>query len=298
MSNTIEATKELGLEKGFLQNKKIWLKPIPRGGKMITDPNHRGYFMWEGASKSFCLALDKRNELVTPFKTEAEQRFFSEILDLDLNVYKKKENFWHSFYVVITKDHKLMTEGVEFDLSDPMDNLRVRVLKQQREIAPSWDDRFGSMAYKFAFVDEDYEEKTSTIEMDVMEAIWTYWGEIKTSAKKMKEFLGIYHMEKKSLKVVPQDATKEFLSSEIKKIIDSDKETAYKIIKDEDSAIKLMILRAMVAGAITKEGVGTFSIVGDGEKYGYADFIGHLKFLKETTDPLYQKIEAQINTKK
>lgn len=294
------STVQEGLEKGFLEDRKVYLKPIPRGGKMITDPNHTGYFMWEGASKQYCLAVNKdNNELLNPFRNEEEKKFFSEILDIDLNIHKKEDNFWHTFYVKITKDHKLMNDGVIFDLKDPMDNLRVRVLRQQeREIAPSWDKRFERMTYKFALVDEDYEDETSAKEMDIMEEVFTFWGSIKGSPKRMKEFLGVYWMVKKSLKNVPQDATKDFLTTEIKRIIDEDMDTVHSVIKDPDIEMKYLIFKGIQAGAINRAGVNTYSLVGDETSYSLPGFIDHLKFLKESTDPIYQKLEAQINSKK
>ena len=294
----MEFTTEYGLEKGFLQNKKVRLKPVPRGGKMITDPSHKGYFMWEGASKQFCLATNQHNELVSPFKSEEEMRYFSGVLDQDLNIHKTKDNFWHKFYVKIVKDHKLMNDGIPHDLSNPMDNIRYRVLKMQAEIAESWDQRFSRLTYKFAFVDEDYEEEVSNKEMDLKEAIWTFWGSIKNSPKKMKEFLGIYWMEKKLLKTIAPDATKEFLTAEIKKILDTDSGLVYKIIEDKEIETKYFIFRAMQNGSIIRKGIVTYEIVGENKEYSYAELIDHIKFLKENTDPLYLKMEAQINSKK
>jgi len=293
------ATVEYGISKGYLQKKKLYLKPIPRGNKMISDPKHSGYFMWEGASKHFCLLANKYGMLINPFSSEDEERFFSEILDIDLNIYKKDTNFWHDFYVKITKDHNLMANGIPYDLSDPMDNIRIRILKQQKEVAPSWEERFSHIEYRFAFVEEDYEEIVHNKEMDMMETIWTYWGEVKSSVKKMRDFLAIYWMTKRTLKDVPADATKEFLTSEIKKLIDSDKEGVYAVINDPDLQVKNFIAKGIRVGAIMKEGVGTYYTVGNEDsKYNLAEFIAHIKFLKDSTDPIYLKMEAQINTQK
>jgi hypothetical protein len=299
METKTQFTKAYGVEKGYLQDKIVYLKPIPRGNKMISDPKHSGYFMWEGASKQFCLMTNKYGMLINPFKSEDEELFFSEILDIDLNIYKKEDNFWHDFYVKITKDFNLMSTGIPFNLSDPMDNLRVRILKQQREVADTWEERFNHIEYKFALVEDDHEELVQNKEMDTMEAIFTYWGEIKSSVKKMRDFLSIYWMTKRTTKEVPLDATKEFLTTEIKKLIDSDKEGVYNVITDSNLQLKLFIAKGIRAGAIVKEGVGTYYTTGNVDnKYSLEEFIGHVKFLKESTDPIYLKIEAQINSQK
>ena len=294
------ATREEGISSGYLENRKVILKPIPRGGKMITDPDHKGFFMWEGASKQYCLTVNKdNNQLVSPFKNEEEQRFFSELLEIDLNVHKKTNNFWHTFYVKVTKDHNLMTQGIIFDLSDPMDNLRVRILKQQgKEIALDWEKRFERMTYKFALVNEDYEDISSQEKMGVLEEVFTFWGSIKASPKKMREFLGIYWMTKKAMKTVPNDVTKEFLTKEISKIIESDRDAVHRIINEVDVDYKYLIFKGIQVGSISRTGVNTYSLVGDETTYTLPGFIEHLKFLKESTDPIYQKLEAQINSKK
>ncbi len=295
----MEFTREYGIKKGYLQEKKVILKPIPRGGKMITDPQHKGYFMWEGASKQYCLIRSSnRNELISPFKDEEEMKYFSGMVDQDLNIYKRNDNFWHSFYVKVTKDHSLMSSGIEFDLSDPMDNIRVRVLKQQGEVAKNWEERYNRTTYKFAFVEEDHQEEAQTQKMDMEETIWTFWGSIKNSPKKMKDFLGAYLMEKKILKNVPADATKEFLATEIGKLLDNEKPFLYSLIKDPDLELKYWIFRATQVGAIVRKGIATYEVSGEDSSYSYNELLDHVKFLKENTDPIYQKIEAQINSKK
>ncbi len=294
----MEFTREYGIKQGYLSNRKVILKPIPRGGTMITDPQHKGYFMWEGASKQYCLMKNHNNELVSPFKNEEELRYFSGMVDQDLNIYKKDDNFWHNFYVKVTKDHRLMNDGIEFDLSNPMDNLRHRVLLLQNEIAASWDQRYSRTIYKFAFVEEDYEEEVQHQKMDMEETIWVFWGSIKSSPKKMREFLGACLMEKKLLKNVPHDATKEFLTAEISKFIDSDKPFLYKLIKDPELDLKYWIFRAIQVGAIIRKGIATYEVTGENQEYSYNELLEHIKFLKENTDPIYQKIEAQINSRK
>ena len=293
-------TVKEALEKGYLVDKKVFLKPIPkRGSAMIKDPSHIGYFMWEGAKKSFCLPADKYGVLVSPFRSEEEGIYLSKLVDVDLNIRKNTSNFWHDFEVSVTKTPMFMNKGIELNLADPMDNIRWRILKLQREVAPDWDARFEKPSYMFAFVEDDYEEKVENAEMDRAETIYTYWGSIKNSPKKMREFLGTYLMEKRINKIISDNDTKEFLTSEIQKIIKNDSDTAYRLIQDEDMSTKYMIFNLVQLGAIRKKGVGTYNIIGTDEKdLSFKDLVREIKFLKETTDPIYIKLEAQLNTKK
>jgi len=298
VESKIYSSKE-AIEKGFLEDRKVYLKPVPRrGNKMITDPSHVGYFMWEGARKSFCLPSDKYGILVNPFKSEEEQVFLSKLLDIDLNPRKKQDNFWYTFYVSITKTPQFMVKGEEYNLADPMDNLRYRVLMKNSEIAPSWEERFERPYYKFAIVEEDYEEKSDNEEMEVMETIYTFWGSIKASPKKMREFLGVYLMHKRESKEIGKDVSKEFLTAAIQKAIKEDRETVYNLIKDENASIKYFIYKGIQVGAIYKKGVSTYYLIGEEKEYTLKELVEHIKFLKETTDPIYLKLEAQINEKK
>jgi hypothetical protein len=291
-------SREEAIKKGYLQNKKVYLKPVIRkGDRMITDPAHMGYFMWEGARKAFVLPTNKYNELVNPFKNEEETNYLSKLIDVDLNPRKTSNNYWYDFEVPITKTAVFMKEGIEYNLADPMDNLRVRVLKLQEEVAPSWDQRFEKPTYKFALVEDDYEEKEANDEMKMFEDIYTFWGEIKSSLEKQREFLGAYYMHKKVNKHVGTDANKEFLTKEIQKVIKEDKDTVYTLIKDEDAPFRYFIYRAVLKGLILKKGVSTYYIVGtDEQEFTLKTLIEHLKFLKEHTDPVYLKLKAQLNS--
>lgn len=287
------------LKKGYLENKKVYLKPIPsRGGNMIKDPAHIGYFMWEGAKKSYVLNIDSYGILISPFKDEEEAHYFSKLLDIDLNHRKKTDNFWHTFEVSVYKTPEFMYKGIEYDLSDPMDNIRYRVLKQQEEVAKSWDERFESPKYKFALVDQDYDRDSQNEEMGKMEAIFTHWGTIKHSEKKMREFLGTYLMEKKINKIVTANEGEKFLTSEIQKIIKNDSDAVYKLINDKDAPVKYKIFNLIQIGAIRRKGVATYNIIGMEDKdLSYKDLVKELKFLEQTTDPLYLKMEAQLEEK-
>jgi len=296
------SVREEALEKGYLQNKKVRLKPIPRrNNAMISDSSHKGYFMWEDAQKTFVLPMHKQTGiLISPFNSEDELKCFSQLLDLDLNPYKKNDNYWHSpeSEVSIKKTPEFMQKGMEFNLADPIDALRYRVVKIQDEVADSWDKRFEKPYYKFALVDQDFEETENNQEMEMMSEIYIFFGSIKDSPKKMREFLGIYLLHKKSNKEIDDNSSKEFLRNEIQKVIKNDHQTVYSLVKDEDTPIKYFIYKAVKAGVIKKKGVSTYVIQGEDKDHSFKELIEHIKFLKETTDPLYMKIEAQINSNK
>lgn len=286
-------SKSEAIQRRYLENKKVYLKPVVRGGGMIKDPDHVAYFQIEGGNNWFQLPLGDRGEFIDPFDSEDERLFFEKELDVDLSVHKSKDNFWNTFFVKVVKDYKLMHQGAEFDLSKPLDMLRYKVLKLNHSIAPSWDTRTNRAEYRFALVDEDYEEAKGVSESNKLIEAYTYFGGIKNSPVKMRDFLGMYLMEKKQTKAVPETAEKEWLQKEIQSIIETDIDVVLKMIADEDAPIKLFILKGIRSGAIVKESRNTYKIVGEDVAMNYEEIVGYLKQAEEVKADVYLKIAAR-----
>jgi hypothetical protein len=298
MITVMAVSREEAFKKGYLENKKVYLKPVIRGGKMITAPEHVAYFQYDGAMNWFQLPKTELGVLANPFKDDEERKFFEEELDLDLNVNKKKDNFWHTFFVKVMKDYSLMHEGYTFNLSDPLDNLRYRVTKLQAMVAPSWDQRLNRGDYRFALVDENYAEEKEHTETNKTIEAYTYLGSIQNSLREMKDFLGVYYLEKKEMKFVPEDADKDWLKKEVKKVIETEVDLALKIINDGDAKIKNFILQAIRSGAINKTARNKYDIPGEGVSYEYDELVKYLKGAEEIKADVYLKIAAQIKLHK
>lgn len=287
-------TREEAIGKGFLLKKKVYLKPVARQGKMVNDPAHTAFFMYDGAFIGFVLPSERnRPVLANPFSSTEEKEYFERELDVDLNPYKKQDNFWKTFKVKFQKSPATMHNGVELDLADPIDNLRWKVLKLCPEVAPSWEERERRPGYRFALVDEDYEGEKAGSELDLIEEMFTFYGTIKKSPVKMRDFLEIYFMTAKKLKEVPDDADALFMQKELKVVMETDKLGFLEVSRDENYAMKLMISKAIRRGAIEKKGVNRYDIVGDTTNWSLIELVNYLKNLKETTDDVYLKLEAQ-----
>jgi len=287
-------TKKEAFDKGYLKNKKIRLKPVIRGGRMVNDKTHVNFFQYEGASNWFQLPVTERNQLVNPFDSDEEKEFFEKELDLNLSVHAKEDNFWKKTFLKVIKDYNLMHDGYIFNLSDPMDVLRYKIAKFHPSVAPDLEHQHSRPGYRFALVDEEIEvERAAANTLDVTDA-YIYFGEIRNSAPKMRDFLGMYFNEKNEFKFVPADAEKQWLQKEIKDIIETDLSTFLKLKNDKDAPIKLLILEGIKAGAISKEGRNKYNILGEGVSYMYTELIDYLKAAAETKDDVYLKLKAQI----
>jgi len=295
---TEKITTEVAFQKGYLEKKKIHLKPVPKGGKMISSPAHIAYFQMEGASNWFQLPKDaNKGTLVNPFESEEEKEFFEDILDVNLSVHRKQDNFWNTFFVKVKKDYNLMHDGYVFDLSDPWDNLRYRVTKLQSFVAPSWDERFSRGEYKFALVDEGFEEAKAAEKTDKMTEAFMKYGEVRTSVSKMSDILGVYFLEKHKMDQVPEDASKEWLQKELYKIVQDENELFLQIANDPESKIKNLIVGGIRVGAVIKEARNKYTLPGEGTSYTYKELVDYLSGAEKLKEDVYLKLVAQVNKK-
>ena len=292
-------TREEALEKKFLEDRVVYLKPIVKKSDMISDLKHIAAFKMEGASDRYCLKKDDiTGKLISPFRNEEEMKYFSEIMGEDLNINKSGNPFWAGFNVVVTKTPELMRLGKRFDLSNPNQNLEFKVLcTWKKEIAPDWDSRFNG-EFRYAFVGDDYEEKKILSQTDEYLKIGEILGSMKSSEAKMRNFLNVYYQTKHKINVVPEDSDKSFLLVELKKLIDQDKDGFLAIADDKYYNDKVLIAQAVDKGAVKKLGVGTYLINGIATEYTYDELVKQFNAWAETpTEPIYAKIKAVVKAK-
>lgn len=294
-------TREEAIKKGFLENKKIILKPSPRKGKMVkdNDKGHIAYFRMDGTSTFFSLPRNKRGDLIKIFNTDEEREYFESTLGLDLNE-SKPENYFEKFFVKVSKDDVLMLKGEEYDLSDPMDNLRAKILKVQPSIAPSWEDRLESNKYHWALVDESELQKEAEDEFDSQQALWMHIGSISNDIPKLRTNLIVYLSTIGSRIKIPIDVKKRELMIEINKLAADKKgrEQFLDISNDTLFKVKAFVLQCLDAGGITKEGNNVYMFTGDDITYTFNDIAKKLYELKEEQDDIYFRLSEQVEKNK
>jgi len=285
------------MKKDFLEDKKVFLKPIVKPGGM-NPKGHDGEFMYSGTETHFVLPYDIKKGRLASILTSEEQEFFESKLNEDLNIHKKIDNFWSTFTVKIRKDDKLMRDGYEMDLSDPIDNLRWRLLKIDSHVAPSWAERFDRGDYTFALVEENEMIESRARVADKKKDAYMFLGKIEGSTKKMIDFLRVYGKKPSAT------ATVDFLKGEIDKLIEDSKtiDNVIAIIKDNDYEMKLFIEDAIEAGAIVRTNRKYYLQGGDVINENDPTLNGtveQLKIYKRDTDDIYLRIDNQIkNTTK
>lgn len=284
----------------YLPNKKVIVKLIVREGAMIKDPKHIGYGGFDGAITGLQVYYDRNlRKLVDPFNgNEEERKFFEDIFKKQLHVYGDNE-FWDEYVVKIIKDSQLVSVGLTYDMSNPNDNLAIKVLKTNHTlVCEGWENRHNLPTYKYCILEENYDTIQKSNEFDETMRIGEFFGQMKENSIKMRDFLNIYFSNNKKNKFVSDNMSKEDLKAQIQNIIKSDKNGYVELIDDERYDEKVFVAKCIDKNLINRRGATSYIIVGMENEISYIELLDKIKELKEITDPLYMKMLAKLEIKK
>jgi hypothetical protein len=239
--------------KNILFDKTVRLMPVPRDGVMISDPKHVGFFMYEDTKVRFVLPKSRSKRTLFPILTPTEQEFFEDVLGMDLSIFAKVDNFWKTFEVVIEKNETFMKFGIMFNLADPMDNLKWRLLKIQPQVAPSWEEKYDSGEYRFALVESDHEEAAKVSRATMNEKAYKFLSKISNSPVKLYDFLSIYQLQNPKNKRPAIDADRDALFADAENLITENVKAFMNVAEDPEYDTKLLIHRGIGCGAIEKK---------------------------------------------
>lgn len=236
-------------------DKVVIVKPIMKvRNPMVSDPEHEAYFLFGSATIDYPLPVDANNNLINPFSSKAEQAWLEKELDLDLNIYKKNDNFWRTHKVRLGKDPR------KLNLLNPKDYLDYLVLKANKlYISPDGESQKKKATYRYALIDENYETKTIVKSSDKKKAAYKALGKLEEKGREgMVNFLKVYGQR------VSPESKIEFLTAAIDKIIEDDIDGFLKIADDKQYDLKLVVANAVECGAVIKKGRQYFLPGGDG----------------------------------
>lgn len=285
---------ETAFKKGYLEEKTIILKPVPRGGKMVglDKPTHINFFMANGARESFVIPLNKRGDRIDIFSSSEEREFFEKEIQRTLNV-NDDNGYLATFKVTVEKDEYLMDMGLEFDLSKPMDNIRYRVLKIQPTIAPSWEERYDDL-YKWALVDKRKELAKEDEEFNALQKALIGVGSVESSESKLRKFLKIYYIETKSSKKIGNDYNLQTLRDDVRKIAKENPERFLSVFENPLLETQMFTIDALEASAINKDGNNEYSFAGEDKTYQFRELVIRVDEEIKSQSDLFFKIKQQI----
>lgn len=272
----------------ILENKIVEVRPIPREGTLFDKP----ISLFRGAEVKFDLPIDpERRSRVTIFKTIEEQEAFEKSLSLPkgtLNTHNRDNPYWNEFIVTIG------VEGIVLNLQNPIDALKYKVIKaNDHKIAPSWGERNEDARYRFAVVEQGYEDIEINSKKEILKEAYKLFGRIEESADKMIDVLSVLGKKVK-------DASLDKLKAEINRVID-DPQTIQKfvdILKDPDFDYRVLIDKALTAKALMKMGKNGYRLP-KGEESIADDTREMLDWLKDPKNSAkVETIKAQIENSK
>lgn len=291
--NDVEIAKKKIIIDDILINKIVKVQPVERNRHMVAlDKNHDGAFMYTNCFRAYCLPVHKDTGRLLPILTREEEALFEEVLGYEpgsLSVHNEKgRKFWSSKRMAV----RLKKDGISLNLMDPVDNLKWRILKVNQEIAPSWEERYDSGEYWFALVDQDYQVQEDNKAVMLKEKAYAYFGKIKSSPTKMRNFLRVYGVK------TSESASTEFLVSEIGKLLEAPKEKLNELInifEDKDFDVKVLVQKALECGAIIKERNVYKLPGGDRIGLGLEETVINMKKFEKDQDPIYLTILAKVD---
>jgi len=293
-----EATTKMDAKASILRNEKIYVKPNVRNAGWIKNPKHRAFFMMEGTSKTFMAPLQKNGKIKNVLTMEEKETLESvlQMEDNDLSVYKKEDNYWHTFQVRVTKD------GLILDLSDPIDYISYKVLLSHvKTIAPSPSHVRNKATYKF-YLENPKDEKVKTSEkMELKTEAYIEFAELSKHKGNMLDFLQVYGeivpSKRKKLHGLNKDSDIKLVKGTLAELVEEDAEMFLAIYQADDYSDRLLISKAVDAGVITRREAKYFDT---GESKPFA--ISFAEAVKTIGRPDYQefknKIEAKLELKK
>lgn len=274
-----------------LPNRIVNVVPIIRQNSWLPR-DHDGQFMFTGTAMRLTVPNNAQTgQMVNPLTAE-EQAGLEKILaknEGDLSIYKpRKENFWSLYEVVVNKD------GLTLNLSDPDQYIQYKVLMANKElVADSFENRHSVPSAKWMLVDQDFQIKSEAKEADLMQSVWMEFGAIKNDDNKLRNVLKIY-----SNKQVPKNAKRDFLITEVKKVIEENPNRFIEVITDEYFTMRCFVEDAIEVGAIVKTGRNKYALAGE------PDDVYTIKQIMEELNPegtnqdMYFKIKTQIDESK
>jgi len=127
------------------------------------------------------------------------------------------------------------------------------LLLQKDEIIVGGSNRFSKGGLKYFIDDLDYEDRSRSQSATAKKDAYKFFGILSGKGKTaMSDFLTVYYQNKPG-KRVPQGVKAEWLEAELDKLIEEDVDGFLAISSDAEYENKLIINKAMMCRAITKD---------------------------------------------
>ena len=235
-----------------LKNETVIVRYIPNG--KFPNPKHvfHGGLAQNGVF-SYCVPSLENGTLKNPL-SKSEKAWFEQALGLEknaLSVYKQgKENFWSTANPKGIGSVELKKQDNYFDLSNPTDWLKLRILQMHpEEIAMSYKDIQDNPAtdYKFVVVHDASEAEVKKNKQYYTKESWKLLGKIEENKWAMK-----FIIERLEGRPLSSNTKLDILSTRCGDLIEANATKFYAIITDELFETKVMMSRCVEEGYLSR----------------------------------------------
>ena len=202
---------------------------------------------------SYCVPSLENGTLKNPL-SKSEKAWFEQALGLEknaLSVYKQgKENFWSTANPKGIGSVELKKQDNYFDLSNPTDWLKLRILQMHpEEIAMSYKDIQDNPAtdYRFVVVHDASEAEVKKNKQYYTKESWKLLGKIEENKWAMK-----FIIERLEGRPLSPNTKLDILSTRCGDLIEANATKFYAIITDELFETKVMMSRCVEEGYLSR----------------------------------------------
>jgi hypothetical protein len=249
----------------ILPDKRVRIRPVLRQSAPFIKSQDKNIerserIMLTGTSRSIICPTDSSGRYVNPF-TEVERLWLEERLGINLDINVPKDNYLDKARITISKQtDDINSAYAELDLFNPYGFILYKIACISPEVSNIKKDMY-SVEELFYIEDADVSESQLKDENDNEDYCYEYILSIKGQKHKLSQLLKTYSMTYKLGRVIPKDASDEWLYNELKQLI-KDKKARPKFhevvrIAREDPAtyeLKLFIQDAVDCGEIIYSG--------------------------------------------
>jgi len=231
-----------------LPDEKVFVKFIKNPSGNITNKRHVAY---GGLLENSVIELPAKklnNGQFANVLSDNEKLELEVLMQMEknaLSVYKKADNYWSDIKIRLTK------EGAYFNLSDPEEFIKVKVLGSYTDFIADSLAQYNEKkkaTYKFIIVRANEEDVTFNKEIDIKKQAYILFGKIEDSQKSMEDFLSMVKIK------VAAESSKDWLKSQVGKYLEEKPKDFLAILNDRDYAIKIVIKKAVNAKVIRVSG--------------------------------------------
>lgn len=232
-----------------LRKEKVIVRFVPKENDNILDKKHVAFGgMMDNAVRGFTVPM-LSNGTFKNILTDNEKNYLEEVLGLEVNglsVYNKKDNYWESYLIKLTKQDTIL------DLSNPEDYIKYKVLLANKDtIAPSMKAlrEARKATYEYVIMEPNEEFTDSRNRVNNTMKCYEEFGAVKDKFDTLKCII-----ETLDGRPVANNTKIEFLQAKASDLIAANPKLFLDTITDPLLNTKIIIKKAVEAGLISKRG--------------------------------------------